>query len=76
MGFFSFLKKEAPKTIITQSEPFSDEKILKEDWKAGRYSPANSQCSPNYIDQWVLNNQTTYQSVAAHFFERFPVRQD
>ncbi|MDA8060407.1 MAG: hypothetical protein M0041_00140 [Nitrospiraceae bacterium] len=76
MGLFSFLKKAAPEKIVAQSEPLSDEKILKEAWKAGRYSPANSQCSPNYIDQWVLNNQATYQSVATHFFERFPVRQD
>lgn len=76
MGMFSFFKKEPTEKIVTQSEPLSDEKILKEAWKAGRYSPANSQCSPNYIDQWVENNKTTYISVARHFFERFPVRQD
>ncbi len=73
MGLFSFLKKESRQESRIEREPVSEEKILKEAWKAGRYSPANSQCSPNYIDQWVENNRTTYKSVADHFFERFDV---
>ncbi len=71
MGFFTFGKKdvhqEAP--VLTLA-PASSQDILKEAYKAGRFTPSNTQCSPNFINNWIDNNVECFDPVAERMFEK------
>ncbi|MHB1927795.1 MAG: hypothetical protein ACYCRD_11140 [Leptospirillum sp.] len=72
MGLFSFLgkKESSENTASTQLTPISSrEKILKDAYRVGRFTPSNTQCSPNFIDNWINNNVECFEPVLERFFE-------
>lgn len=71
MGFFAFRKKDAQQEAAVQTlAPASSQDILKEAYRAGRFTPSNTQCSPNFINNWIDNNVECFDPVVARIFEK------
>ncbi|MHB1285110.1 MAG: hypothetical protein ACYCYP_00890 [Leptospirales bacterium] len=75
MGFFSFKKAETKigTAQVATSEVASDEMILKEAYKGGRFTPSNTQCSPNFIDNWIANNVECFEPIVNRIFKKYDV---
>lgn len=75
MSFFSFKKNETKSGAVpvATSEVASDEMILKEAYKGGRFTPSNTQCSPNFIDNWIDNNVECFEPIANRIFAKYDV---
>ncbi|MHB8422814.1 MAG: hypothetical protein ACYC9S_03495 [Leptospirales bacterium] len=75
MGFFSFKKSETKSGAaqVADSGVVSDEMILKEAYKGGRFTPSNTQCSPNFINNWVDNNVECFEPIVNRIFTKYNV---
>jgi hypothetical protein len=72
MGFFSFGKKDKQEDgSIQTGTSASGPDILKEAYRAGRFTPSNTQCSPNFIDNWINNNVECFDPVAERIFSKY-----
>ncbi|MCL4461693.1 MAG: hypothetical protein M1297_08305 [Nitrospirae bacterium] len=72
MGLFSFMgkKESATGSGTARSTAVSPrEKTLKDAYRVGRFTPSNTQCSPNFINNWINNNVDCFEPVLERYFE-------
>ena len=78
--FFSWLKKmddrQTASTIIKME--ISEEVLLKESYRAGRFSPTNSECppAPDIIPVWIENNVQILEKYSDRLFEKYIIPPD
>ncbi|WP_158423147.1 hypothetical protein [Leptospirillum ferriphilum] len=71
MGLFSFIGKKESAESSAPAQKFpsnSRERILKDAYRVGRFTPSNTQCSPNFIENWINNNVDCFEPVLERFF--------
>lgn len=72
MGLFSFMAKKevATSSVAAQATNLSTrEKLMKDAYRVGRFTPSNTQCSPNFINNWINNNVDCFEPVLERYFE-------
>jgi hypothetical protein len=78
--FFSWLKKveDRPTASPVIKTEISEEDLFKEAYRAGRFSPTNSECppAPDIIPVWIENNVQILEKYSDRLFEKYIIPPD
>ncbi|MCL5953414.1 MAG: hypothetical protein M1509_02770 [Nitrospirae bacterium] len=71
-----FLKRKVAEDLGPQS--VSDEFLLKEAYRIGRYGPSNCECppAPSVIPVWIENNVEAFEILVDRLYREYRVREE